>query len=124
MKATTLFLALLVFVVLISCSMEHMEFDFVSYHQSKDLKDGEYIGEVNQGLDRAKVKVVVLQGKIAEVEILNVLAFGWRDESVKNKLPSQFVDKQGVDIDAVTGASGSTHAVKIAVSRALEQSMD
>jgi uncharacterized protein with FMN-binding domain len=119
-NAVVLFLALLAF---LSCSVEHMEFDFSPYDQPEGLTDGEYIGEVSEGLDKAKVRVEIKDGEIVQVEILDVLAFGWRGRSVRDQLPSRFVATQGVDVDAVSGATGSTHAVKIALSRALEKSM-
>jgi uncharacterized protein with FMN-binding domain len=113
----------LALLVMMSCSMQHMEFDFFPYSQPENITDGEYLGEVRQGLDNAKAKVVIREGRIVEVEIHRVLAFSWRHKAVRTQLPPRFIEKQGVDIDAVSGATGSTHAVKIAVSRALEQSL-
>ncbi|UCB46814.1 MAG: FMN-binding protein [Spirochaetota bacterium] len=123
MKGIKMVLPFFVLISLASCSAQHMEFDFSPYLHPKSLTDGEYIGEVNQGLDKAKVKVVILNGNIVEVEVLKVLGFGWRQKAAKSQLPSQFIEKQGIDIDGVTGATGSAIAVKIAVSRALKQSM-
>jgi hypothetical protein len=42
---------------------------------------------------------------------------------VRKQLPPRFVDTQGVDVDAVSVATGSTHAVKIVLSRALAKSI-
>jgi uncharacterized protein with FMN-binding domain len=100
-----------------------MEFDFSPYHQPEGLNDGEYFGEVNEGLDKAKVRAEIKNGSIVQVEILDVMAFGWRKKTVKDQLPARFVERQGVDVHAVSGATGSTHAVKIALSRAIEQPM-
>ena len=124
MKGMKMVMAVLVLTCMFSCALvEHMEFDFSRYAQPETLVDGEYIGEVSQGLDGARVKVIVLGGEIVEVDILKVIAFGWRHKAVRNQLPFQFIEIQGVSVDGVSGATGSTHAVRIAVSRALDQSM-
>jgi fumarate reductase flavoprotein subunit len=122
MRGRTIALVSSVLILMMACATQHMEFDFSPYARPNDLNDGEYTGVVNEGLDRAKVKVVVVDGRIADVEILNATAFGWRKNAVRNQLPPRFVETQGADIDAISGATGSTHAVKIAVSFALEQS--
>lgn len=123
MKGMKIVILFVMLTSMFSCASGHMDFDFSPYSQPGVLGDGEFIGEVSQGLDRARVKVVVLEGEIVEVDILSVVAFGWRKKAVKNLLPSQIVEKQGIDIDGITGATGSTHAVRIAVSRALDQSL-
>lgn len=106
------------------CTTEHMEYDFISNEQLQNLEDGVYTGKVKEGLDNAEVTVTVEGGMITDVDIINILAFGWREAPVREQLPPQVIAKQSVtDIDAVSGATGSTHAFKIATSMALEQAV-
>ena len=81
--------------------------------------DGRWTGEVDYRLDKAAVAVTVEEGRITDVEIVSVLAWDWRDQAVREAVPGRIVAAGGLEIDAVTGATGSTHAIRIAVSEAI-----
>lgn len=116
---------LLVFVVLglFGCAL-HQPYNFLPDEKiAAGLTDGVYYGSVDERLDQAEVEVSISHNQITDVKIVDVLAFGWRKKAIEDSLPIQFVSKQSLDVDAVSGATGSTHAVKIAVSKALEKAI-
>jgi len=108
---------------LFGCAL-HQPYNFIPDEKIADgLTDGVYNGAVDERLDQAEVEVNISENRIADVKIVDVLAFGWRKKAIEESLPPQFITKQSLDIDAVSGATGSTHAVKIAVSKALEKAV-
>ena len=70
------------------------------------------------------MEVTVTDGKIHAVKILEVMAFAWRQAAVTEKFPQQVVAAQSLEIDAVSGATGSWEALKIATDRALAKSVE
>lgn len=87
------------------------------------LTDGLYTGKYHHKMERAKVQVKVESGKITMVEILDVNAFSWRHEEVISKIPGQIITAQSLDVDGISGATGSVNAVKKAVSEALKNAV-
>ncbi len=104
---------------------EHIPYYFPGAEEFSDLRDGEYIGVLSGGMiDRGKVRVVIANGRITEVEILKVML--WAPDVPKENrkdiflgLPEQVILKQSPQVDAVSGATGTTHVFKICVTRAL-----
>lgn len=123
MKKNTglLFLIILFFAFTACGGAKHMEYDFSDYETLPPLKDGTYTGEVNKGLDKAKVELTIKDGRITAVNTIELLAFAWRKEATVPFYANQLVKKQTINLDAVSGATGSLHAFKIAVSRALDK---
>lgn len=66
-------------------------YDFITNDQLQNLRDGEYKGAVNQGLDRANVLVTIMKGKIVDVEIIDIVAIGWRQDAVLENFPDQVI---------------------------------
>jgi len=109
--------------VLLTLSCSHMPYTFLTKPQLEHLTDGVFTGEVDKGLDQARVRVTVKDGRIHSLEVLSVLAFGWRQEAVRAKFPRWVVRAQSLAVDAVSGATGSCHALTIATDRALSKSI-
>jgi len=118
-KNVLLITSAIVIMSFIGCAIHDFKYPFLTGDQLKDIKDGVYAGEVNQGWDIAKVEVTIEKGKISKVVILDVFAHGWRKQAIMKKLPERFVSTGGSEIDGISGATGSVNAVKIAVSKAL-----
>ncbi|MEW5801705.1 MAG: FMN-binding protein [bacterium] len=121
-KYSLLVVVCLISLLLTSC-LKKTPYDFLPDESLKNVHDGIYIGKVKKGLERAEVEVTMKSGKIEQVRIIDVMAFGWRNKAVREGIPEQFVQKQSLDIDAITGASGSSRAIKMAVSEALKKSL-
>lgn len=103
----------------------HIPYYFPGTEELHGLNDGEYVGELSGGMiDSGKVKVVIADGRITDVEILKVMLWA-PDVSKENRedvfegLPAQVIEKQSPLVDAVSGATGTTHVFKICVARAL-----
>ena len=104
----------------------HIPYYFPEIEEYFGLNDGEYIGVLSGGIiDSGKVKVVIANGRITEVEILKVMLWApdVRKEKRENEiyigLPAQVIKNQSPLVDAVSGATGTTHVFKICVTRAL-----
>ncbi len=110
--------------VLTACQMHDEDYVLISAEEIRRVPDGVYVGEIREKLDNAKVEVTISNGTITAFEILEVLAYDWREEPVKAEIPARILEAQSLDIDAVTGATGSTHAVLVAASEALYPALE
>lgn len=81
-------------------------------------KDGSYIGEV-KSWPALKVKVIVENGRLSDIQILEDLSTPEFSEQVINVLPGQMILKNGIDVEAVSGATLSSENLKKAVTEAL-----
>jgi fumarate reductase flavoprotein subunit len=82
-------------------------------------KDGKYEG-VGQGMHDIKVAVEVSGGKIAKVEIVaHEESDGIADEALE-KIPAAIVEKNSLNVEAVSGATLASDGIINAVKNALE----
>lgn len=84
------------------------------------LKDGTYPGD-GQGMNPLKVSVTVTDGKIADVEVTEHEETPGFYEPALEEIPAAIVDKNSTEVDAVSGATVTSNAIKEAVNNALEQ---
>jgi len=91
---------------------------FAEYVDIPKLKDGIYIGKNRIFVVYAKVKVIVQNGRIADIKILKKFS-SWKGEKAYKIIPRRIVQKQSLDVDAVTGATISSNNIKRAVADAL-----
>ena len=88
--------------------------------KSSDFRDGKYIGEVKIWPE-IKVEVVVQQGKIFQISILEDFGTPEFSEMVFGVLPDSIVANNSVDVDGISGATLSSNHLKKAVRIALDQ---
>lgn len=82
------------------------------------IPDGTYVGECNVNFIYAKVEVIVQNGEIKNIDILeHKNERGEAAETVIDKI----ADEQKIDVDAVSGATNSSTVLKKAVENALAQ---
>lgn len=87
-----------------------------------DYIDGTYEGTSDAGIHPGlKVSVVVENGNITAVNIIEHNETEGIGTVALEKIPALIVEAQSVEVDAVTGASLSSTAIKEAVDKALEQ---
>ncbi len=81
------------------------------------VSDGEYIGECNVGYIYAKVKVMVNNGVISNITILQ-----HRNErgQAGEYVVEEILSKQLINVDAISGATNSSKVIKKAVENALK----
>ena len=82
------------------------------------VADGEYVGEAQIKPVSAKVNVQVENGKITDIEIKDhMTGLGKNCE----KIIDQIINKQSLDVDAISGATQSSVTITKAVENALTQ---
>lgn len=81
-----------------------------------DVPDGVYIGEYDVNVIYAKVEVMVENGEITNINILE-----HRNERGKAAeiVTDKIIEEQKIDVDAVSGATNSSIVIKKAVENAL-----
>lgn len=84
-----------------------------------NLKSGNYSASAKSMKNQLKVDMQVKNGKITDLNVDLGGAKGF--EKVAKKLANEVIEKQGDEIDAVTGASATSRAVKVATRKALKQ---
>lgn len=102
--------------------------DFVAYKQKVEntvinevdllnIKDGIYEGEYDVGYIYAKVEVEMSAGKIVSVTLLE-----HRNERGKSAevILDDVIEKQKIDVDAVSGATNSSKVIKKAIENAIQ----
>ena len=80
------------------------------------VPDGVYIGEYDVDFVYAKVEVTVQDKAITKIEILEHK--NGRGKSAEN-IVDKIIEKQNIDVDAVSGATNSSTVLKKAVENAL-----
>lgn len=80
------------------------------------ISDGEYFGDCNVDFIRAKVRVVIENHMITDVELLE--HYNDRGEAA-NALPARILEEQRIDVDAISGATASSNVIQEAVYNAL-----
>jgi len=83
------------------------------------LTDGTYEGE-GQGMAPLKVEVVVTDGKIASVEVVEHGETEGISDPALEQIPALIVEKNSTEVDAVAGATVTSTAIVDAVNKALE----
>lgn len=82
--------------------------------------DGSFADGVYEGQHAfVRVRVFVLDGEIADIEILEHGGGGARYHDMIEPLLEQIVEQQSLDVDAITGATVSSNYLKQAVRNAL-----
>lgn len=80
------------------------------------ISDGRYIGECSVNFISAKVEVVVQDGKMTEIRLLEHK----NDRgSAAEVIVKTILEQQTVDVDAVSSATNSSNVIKKAVDNAL-----
>ena len=84
------------------------------------LNDGTYTGEAAGMSPGLKVSVVVADGKISSVDVTEHAETEGYSEPALEQIPGAIVEKNSTDVDAVSGATVTSNAIKEAVNQALE----
>jgi uncharacterized protein with FMN-binding domain len=112
-----LFLITICAVLVIKMNSQVKSFDKSAVDVSQ-IKDGVYEGHSETELVKVDVKVTVSNGDISDIEIL-------RHECGKGKIANviveDMVEKDDVEVDAVSGATFSSEVIKDAVRSALRK---
>lgn len=91
--------------------------------QVEEYKDGTWIGEGNGFNGAIKVEVIIIGGKISEVNVLESSDDYEYFTNAEATIPKTIIESQSVDVDVVSGATFSSQGIISAVNTALENSM-
>ena len=83
------------------------------------LRDGAYQGQAEHFPGRARVEIVIQGGRLTQVRLLEH-RYGLGGQAGL-LIPDRIVKVQSTDVDAVSGATGSSIIIMQAVQNALEQ---
>ena len=102
----------------------HVPYYFPSREELGTLKDGIYYGEVTLPSDQGRVRIEVEDNQVIDVKILALKTSRWirmkgLHLDIYYTLPLRFIESQSPQVDAISGATGSSHVLKIAYARAL-----
>ena len=146
MKISRLLLATLISIVCVSvtsCDFEllcepegyelteqsgHLTYYFPTREELGVLADGTYAGKILCGFqDIARVQINVEDNTVIDCVIKYLVMSKYiydlgLDDVAREEAPERFLDAQSPRFDAITGATGSTHAFKICVTRVVESS--
>ena len=89
--------------------------------QQDKLTDGIYDGSFKGGPNSAQVKVTIKDQKIAAIEIIKHDT--WKGKKAEAVIPGRIIEKQSTNVDAVTGATNSSHVIMNAVQIAVEKAL-
>lgn len=89
---------------------------------SSGLKDGVYQAEAESFPGWAQVEIIIENGRLTNISILRERV-GLGGEAGK-VIPSRIVEEQSTDVDAVSGATGSSYIIMEAVQSALDRAQD
>lgn len=117
-----LFAAGVLFVLIFNMGMNQIKKIEIKDIDLSKIKDGEYFGEYGSGRWQYQVKVVLSDGRIKTIEILNQKS-GFIDMSmykqVNDQVINRILERQSLRIDAITGATINTKALLKAIENAL-----
>lgn len=82
-------------------------------------EDGTHTGEAEGFIDVIKVSVEVTDGAITNVEVTEHQESDGISDPAIEQIPAAIVEKGSTDVDAVSGATGTSNGIKAAVDNAL-----
>jgi fumarate reductase flavoprotein subunit len=85
------------------------------------LVDGFYEGSYRGGPNKASVRVEIKDNRILNFEIVKLQSWGWKDEKLRLLILERIIATQSTRVDAVSGATNSSHVIMNAVQKAIER---
>ncbi len=90
--------------------------------REESLKDGVYQGRSRYGPVRVEVEVTVRDNTLADIELLQ--HFYGRGRKAEDPVIERILQEQSTEVDAVSGATGSSIAIMNAVEKALQKARE
>lgn len=89
--------------------------------RKENLADGNFEGYSKGGPNSAKVKVVIKDKKIIDIQVIrhNASPIG---KKADKEIPQRIIAKQSTDVDAVSGATNRSHVLMNVVQNAIDKS--
>jgi uncharacterized protein with FMN-binding domain len=117
-------IVLIVFILLFMKDFNKFKKDLIAMQVNdinlKAVKDGEYEGYLDKKFITARLKVKVQNNKIISIDILEH-KHGPNKKYGAEAITDRIIEKQSLDVDAVSGATGSSKVIRKAVELALTE---
>lgn len=91
----------------------------INHVDTSQIKDGVYKGEYSGGRWSNEVDVTIETGKVAKINIIKTVLF--EKPEVTSALLKNVIEKQGVDIDVISGSTVTSKAYLKAIENALSK---
>ena len=82
-------------------------------------QDGSYLGVARQGIFLVKLRVIIADGRIQDIEYLEIP--DWMTKEVETTMRRNILRKQSLEVDGITGATISVDLIKQAARKSLDQ---
>ena len=109
-------LAVILLLLVVACSQTPVIGTSVD---ADKLKDGIYRGSYRGGPNKAVVDVDIRDKTIVGIEIVDHQA--WKGRKAEEPVIKQIIEQQSTRVDAVSGATNSSHVIMNAVQKAIEK---
>ena len=83
------------------------------------LKDGIYEGAYKWGPNKVKVEVLIDKSEIVDIKIIEHTKL--RGKKAEEPIIKRIIENQSTDVDAVSGATNSSHVIMNAVQEAVSK---
>jgi len=111
--------AIMLIIIIIILAYGYTKTPIIGGHVDNErLVDGIYEGGYNGWPVRSTVQVTIKDKKIVNIEIVKHMS--WRGKKAESIIPGRIIENQSTKVDAVTGATKSSHVIMNAVERAIK----
>ncbi len=119
MKQATLYFGLMGLITFLACTPTPK---IGSELLLANLVDGIYDGHFKGGPNTADVQVTIAGQKITTIQIVKHDA--WKGHKADSIIPQRIIEAQSTNVDAVTGATNSSHVIMNAVQDAVNKAYE
>jgi uncharacterized protein with FMN-binding domain len=85
----------------------------------QNLTDGIYEGSYRRGPMKARVKVTIENQRISSIDLLEHDT--WKGKEAEKIIPDRIIQEQSTEVNAVSGATMSSHVIMNAVQNAVDK---
>ena len=115
-KTIIIIVSLIFIIILVSCKTASIIGDKLDHEK---LVDGLYQGHYKHGQNKATVEVTIKNNKIVNIVLTKHDA--WKGHKADEIIPQRILEQQSTKVDAVSGATNSSHVIMNAVQKAVEK---
>ena len=112
--------ALIILIFLMNMGMKDVKNLTISDIDLSKIADGEYEGSLNKGRWTNTVRITVKDHKIEKIDVIKDMMA--KSDDIRKKIENSVIEKQSLQIDAVSGATLHTKAYLKAIENALTKS--
>lgn len=108
--------------VWLSSNLDTLESVELSHSSFSTLEDGVYIGQCDEGRWETSVEVTVVDGALTSIRLVEDVTFP--EQGVFEQIKREVLERETLDVDAVSGATLTSNAYLTAIDKALKEAGD